>query len=267
MYLAYLDEAGHTDKKNFTVCGLTIVEAEKALSLSNSLQKIRADYGFSPTDFLKFSSSSRPNHVSLSSHTEAKKRVMELAGKESVKFLGYAYFNPASYEFKPDRNRLYGFNTLLGNYDRFLREQKSFGVAIVDRIDLGKIAVSGYASGFDYLKEKFQKGNKFSSDYKNIENIISYSMASEGNSHLSILNDVLTGSLLYLANGSDISVRKLLQKQLEGVMLRSPKNVFRNYGLTLRPADRAGLDPTVGAEYDQLRIFLNTPSEPQISKP
>jgi len=140
-----------------------------------------------------------------------------------------------------------------------LQEKDDHGIVIVDRLDLSKKNVLNYKNGFDYLKEKFQKGNCFDGDrWVKHTRILSYSISCEGSSHLSSLNDILTGALMYLANGSNPDARTALQEQLESVMWKSPNSRFADFGLSLRPVDRLKLDESVEAEYELLRAFLNT---------
>ena len=261
MYLAFLDEAGHTKAKSFTVCGLTAIKIDDVVNLCNAVEALRSSYPkLTNTDLLKFVQSKK-SKLNPKEHQELKQSVLKTAHAHNVKFWGYAYFNEAAKKFDADRNRLYGFNVLIGKFNTFLKKQNEYGSITIDRLDLSKKSMMGYNSGFDYLKEKFQQGN-FQQPRKSWikqDRIISFSMACEGTSHLSSVNDILTGSLMYLVNGPSDNIRKAIQEQLQKIMTKGPTGEFRDYGLSLYPKNRTRLDMSVDAEYGVLRAFLNTP--------
>ena len=260
MFLGFLDEADHTTNNNFTVCGLTIIPLSNAEKISHEIDKLRSSCeAFGPEDTLKFSTSSKPMGCSDAQYRNLKNETIKIAARNGASFLGYCRFNVKYPKPDPDRNRLFGFNTLLGKYQDFLIENSSFGLVQVDRLDFSKNTKNTYRDGFYYLREKFQKGNEYPKEgkHKKLSNIISYSMSTEGTSHLSSINDILTGGLRYIANGDNPIARSSIQEQLETLMWRSKNNRFHEHGFTLRPQDRSGLPPTVVAEYDALRNFLN----------
>lgn len=258
LYLAYLDEADHTARNDFTVCGLTAIPMGNAASLSSEIGDLRKASGvFSDTDLLKFATTSRPSKCTPAEHKELKEKVILAARSNGSLFLGYCKFNDAGAPHDADRNRLYGFNTLLGKFDDFLKSKSCQGVVFIDRLDLSKKGKM-YKDGFEYLKEKFQLGNDYSGSYRSLNNILSFGMSCEGSSHLQSVNDILTGSLRYLANGSNPTARKALQSQLQSVMWKDTSGSYKEYGFTLRPYDRTKLSASVKAEYDNFRTFLNS---------
>ncbi len=261
MYLAYIDEADHTAKNDFTVCGLTAIPVENAAAISDEIQRIREKSGaFTEQDLLKFASTSRPKTCTPASHKALKEEVIEVVQKNGVSFLGYCKFNDAGAIHDADKNRLFGFNTLLGKFDGFLKEKSCHGIVQIDRLDFSKPTRRKYKDGFEYLKEKFRDGNEYPSGYKPLENILSISMSCEGSSHLQSINDILTGSLRYLANGTNPAARKALQTQLQSVLWQNRFGSFKENGFTLRPYDRTKLSTSVKAEYEALRSFLNSTS-------
>jgi len=125
MYIALLDEAGHTGTKNFTVCGLTAVETDKVSILNESIEDLRATVdSYGDTDLLKFQSASRPDGCDTASHTAIKSDVIAAGKAAGVTFIGYGYFNSGAYTFDSDRNRLFGFNTLIGKFDKFFARKR-----------------------------------------------------------------------------------------------------------------------------------------------
>lgn len=262
MYLAFLDEAGHTSPKGFTVCGLTAIKADKAATLSHSIDIYRRTILKIDDDvLLKSAAQHRVKGTSAQDHLEVKKKIISLGASQDIVFMGYAYFNQAAYTFDPDRNRLFGFNVLISRFDKFLKQTKSHGSVTVDRLNLSKKSDQGYKNSFEYLQEKFQKGNhhKNRNNWIPHERVLSFPTSCEGTSHFSSVNDILTGSLLYLINGDNPEARKALQEQLTSVMWKGKSGEFRDHGLSLLPKNRDALDADVAVEYDVLRSFLNSP--------
>ena len=240
---------------------MTAIKLQRSSDLANRIDYRKRQYpAFGDTDLIKFASSSRPKDCSDADHRELKSHIIEEAASSEAVFFGYGYFNEASQKFDADRNRLFGFNTLLWQFQKFLTEKRTKGFVVIDRLDLSKKGVLSYKNGFDYLREKSQKGNEFDGTHRKLKNIIGFSMGCEGSSNLSCVNDVLTGSLRYVVNGKDPAVRATLQKELEKLMWSDAKGAFRNYGLKLHPKDKTRLEAGIVAEYDLLRKFLNTTS-------
>lgn len=260
MYLAFLDEAGHTSRKGFTVCGLTAIKAGKAAKLSQSIDAYRrTELKIGDDVLLKSAAQNRAKGTNSKDHVEVKKRIISLGASQDVVFMGYAYFNKAAHTFDPDRNRLFGFNVLVSRFNKFLKQNDSHGTVTVDRLNLSKKTDQAYKNSFEYLQEKFQKGNwhKNKEKWIPLDRILSFATSCEGTSHFSSLNDILTGSLLYLVNGDNPSARKALQEQLTSVMWKGQAGEFRDHGLSLLPLDKRSLDASVAVEYDALRSFLN----------
>ncbi|MCV2868177.1 hypothetical protein OEW28_06000 [Defluviimonas sp. WL0002] len=107
MYLGYFDEADHTSKNNFTVCGLTAIHVEHAADLSRQIEKIRIVGEFKPEDLLKFSTNSRPVYCSEDNHRQTKDSVISAAVDHGVVFFGYCHFNEDHVAHDSDRNRIY----------------------------------------------------------------------------------------------------------------------------------------------------------------
>ena len=114
-YLVYLDEADHTDAKSFTVCGLTAIPISETFALATKIRKLIDSSGaFKLGETLKFNTNSRPRSLSEAQHRSLKNAVLELLPQHRVTFFAYAYFNQISgANFNPERNRIFGFNTLL----------------------------------------------------------------------------------------------------------------------------------------------------------
>ncbi|MCA0939338.1 hypothetical protein LCM28_05570 [Salipiger pacificus] len=267
MYIAFLDESDHTTKNKFTVCGMTVFPVDKLEQLSSEISALRDSAKFGPCDALKFASSSRPDSCSEKTHLELKRSCIDLANHVGAVFFAYAYFNGDDEANNPDRNRIFGFNTLLHRYDAFLSKKESVGIALCDRLEIEKNkknkkkVVLKYRDGFEYLREKFQLGNDFpDGKRKNLSRILAFGQTADGLSHASSVNDILTGGMRYVANGDKESARKDIQEDIERVMCRGDDGKFKDTGFLLRPLSRKNLPEDTLAEYDALRAFLNNAS-------
>ncbi|WP_339689925.1 hypothetical protein [Celeribacter baekdonensis] len=259
MYLAFVDEADHTASNSFTVCGMTAIPVENAHNFCSYINGLRISSSvFEKSDLLKFSTSSKPSKCTAETHLQIKRDVIEGAGKFGAIFIGYCHFNEKHAANDADRNRLYGFNTLLGKFDEFLKTKKSHGIVQIDRLDFARQTKKQYKDGFSYLREKSQLGNKYPNEFRPLNNILSYSMTCEGTSDLTSANDIITGSLRYIINGQNDEVRKTLQEQIKNIMWKSDYGRFQEYGLTMRPFKTNKLKDEVKAEYQILRDFLNS---------
>lgn len=260
MYLAFLDEADHTSRKNFTVCGLTAVKIDNAPKLCADIESLRSSTGkLEQTDFLKFVTG-KSSKLSPDEHLKIKKSVMEKAKHRDVVFWGYAHFSGGPATFDADRDRIFGFNALIYKFNSFLKKKRDFGTVTIDRLDISKKSKLDLKNGFDYIREKFQKGNYYKNDKLWLEHdrVLSFAQACEGSSHLCSVNDILTGSLMYMVNGQDPAVRNALKTQLQEVMATGPDGKFRDHGLSYYPKDKSKLASSVVSEYENLRDFLNS---------
>ena len=234
---------------------MTIVPAANAAALSEDIFAIRARFGFTECDLLKSSSSSKPEHCTVDQHRQAKNATIEAVHKNCGTFIGYAKFNRDNDD--PIRNRVYGYHSLLEKFDKFLKNKKSYGSVIFDNLEWSRSEEFGRPR--DFITEKFQRGLTFDKKktWKRLAQIVSYSMTHEGTSNLLSANDILTGSLRYVANGPKDGPRVDLIKSLHKCLWHDEKGVSREFGLILRPKGRDKLPKSIQAEYDALRFFMN----------
>lgn len=120
MYLAYFDEADHTKKNSFTICGLTAFESAAAIKISNKvLELLEQTEGFSSTDILKSSSSTRPNGLKPKDHTQLKNKVLELANDDGINFFGYGKFNAKHEQHDAKKTNFLVLTRFLANLTTF----------------------------------------------------------------------------------------------------------------------------------------------------
>lgn len=252
-YLGFMDESHHTASNQFTACGLTVIDAKHAKTLHEKIKIIRANHGFSNEVSLKWTPPTGwKTPEERQPHTQAKKEVLDLLATGGVHFFGYLHFNPKKELNDSTRNSQFGFNTLLGGFDKWLGTNGSVGHVTFDRME--------WSGAFEYLKEKNCSGLVFSSQERTSElsNILSYSMGAARTSELCCLNDVITGALAYVANISHaIDTRAKIVKSMSRGLLRGEDFRFAETSFFMRPKEKSKLSAERRAEYDTIRAFLN----------
>jgi hypothetical protein len=250
MHLMFGDEADHnqTVGKKFFVYGGAFAPTDSLAALHTAVEEARKDAGLSPTDSLKSSSKSRPKTMSPEQHRDLKQKVMESAREVgNVKFCAYVILHELARNQKHDDLVLFGANTVLGKFNAFLTESKSYGCAILDKIPVQQ--------PFTYLKEKFQVGLTFPDNPPvRLDRILGFGQAADGSSHLCSVADILLGAFRYCVNEPDNedagkamfpSLMKMMWKRERG-----GKDYVNDCGLVLRPVKVQ--EPRHQAEYDSL---------------
>lgn len=251
-YIAYADEANQETKNAFTVCGLTAIESSDLVQIHTGITRLRSEASFEPSMRLKSDTNTRPAHIDFAQHRDLKNSVLEIASENNCVFFAYCKFNEKSRPVKADQNVQFGMNTLLKNFNRFLIEEEAFGIVQFDRFN--------WKNPYEYLREKHQQGNHYPSkqEWETLSNILSYGFTADGCSNFASVNDILTGSIRYLANNQpEKTTLDAIVHHLKEVMW-CRDGVYRELGLTLRPLDRKSLSASIQAEYDILRHRLNS---------
>jgi len=191
---------------------------------------LRKKASFAAQDSLKFATSTRPKAVTADAHRDTKSAVIDLARELGVVFCAYIFLHAIGRSQEQSDLIEYGSNTVLSRYNEFLAEKNDHGIAKLDR--MGK-------NGFDYAKEKFQRGLAFPGGDRRLDRIISVGFTCDGASHLSSMADILLGSFRYCVNEpeKDKAGRAMLPKlvPLMWTVTRDGKPYVRERGLNLRP--------------------------------
>ncbi len=250
MYLMFGDEADHNqdDGKKFLMYGAIFVPTNTLAALHREMERARSDAGLVASDSLKSSSRSRPAIMSAQRHRELKQKVTALAREVGkVKLCTYVILHALARNQSHDDLVLFGANTVLGKFNAFLDENKSFGYAVLDNIPVKQ--------PFIYLKEKFQVGLTFQGRPPvRLDRILGLSQASDGTSHLSSVADIMLGSFRYCVNEPENEeAGKAMFPTLISMMWkreRNGKSDVSNCGLVLRPTNVQ--EAKHEAEYDTL---------------
>jgi hypothetical protein len=237
MYLMFGDEADkdHTAGKKYFVYGAIFVPTNSIASLHAEIEKARKAAGYADTDSLKSSSNSRPKSVTTEKHRELKNTVMKI-GREigNIKFCAQVTLHELARNQQHDDRVLWGANTILGKFNAFLKDEKAFGYAVMDRIPV--------KTPYEYLKEKFQVGMIFSDKRTaRLDRILGFAHAADGTSHLCSIADIMLGSFRYCVNEPDNEeAGKAMFPTLMNMMWKrtiSGKTEVSECGLVFRPKD------------------------------
>lgn len=254
MHLMYGDEADHEQDRGqkFFVYGAVFVDVDRAPALHTAIDALRRDKHFAPGDSLKFATNSRPEQVTRADHTEAKRRVIELAAEHGVEFCAYVILHELARNKTHEELVQWGANTLLGKFNQYCRERpNSHGLVMFDRMPI--------AHEHRYFKEKFSVGLTFPNrPPQRLDRLLGYASTCDGASHLSTVADVVLGSFRYCVNEPerDIAGRAMfpgVARLMWRIVVNGGVNV-RERGLVTRP--QVVREQRHRDEYDALRARL-----------
>jgi hypothetical protein len=137
MFLMFGDEADREQGKGkkFFVYGAIFIDTNCIPALHNHIQKLRNEAGLAATDSLKFAGATRPKDMLLEAHRDLKNKVMRAAEEIGhVKFCAQVTLHDLARNQVHDDLVLWGANTVLGRFNRFLIEQNEYGYVLFDRI-------------------------------------------------------------------------------------------------------------------------------------
>jgi hypothetical protein len=223
MFLMYADEADQvgSDQARHFIYGAVFIRADKAAAISAAIANIRHAHGFNRGDVFKFASSSRPDHVSIEAHRNAKAAVLKCAGDHAVVFCAYATPHAIAKAQNLDQRVMWGANVLLERFNRFCADAGTYGIVLFDRMPI--------SNEFAFHADKFTVGLTFPGGASTrLENILSLGSTCNNASHFSSLADVLVGSFRYCVNQEPATaasaamfpqlVRLMWQKRQNGVL-------------------------------------------------
>jgi hypothetical protein len=198
MYLMFGDEADkdQTAGKKFFVYGAIFAPTNTIASLHGEVERARVAGGFGPIDSLKSGSHSRPKGMTPDKHRDVKDAVMKLAQASNVRFCAQVTLHELARNQEQRDLITFGANTILGKFNTFLADSKSFGYAILDRLPV--------KDPYSYLKEKFQTGMVFpDKPAVRFDRILGLAHGVDGSSHMCSVADVLLGAFRYCVNEPD----------------------------------------------------------------
>jgi|NGEPerStandDraft_6_1074524.scaffolds.fasta_scaffold94857_1 hypothetical protein len=253
MFVMYGDEADAEQGRGqkVFVYGGVFIPVACIQRLHDTIEGMRAKYGFREGDSLKFASRTCPAHVTRDDHTKIKNDVMIVAEDCGAKFCAYAALHDIVKSQK-DQYIQWGCNTILGRFNEFCGLNKTYGIAQLDRMSAG--------NAWDYICEKFSKGNEFGGKWMRLERITALGFTCDGASHLASVCDIILGSFRYCVNEEDKDIAgNAMFPQIVDLMWKKEKDnkeYVRDIGLTLAP--KVVKVPKYQEEYDALSNRLQT---------
>jgi hypothetical protein len=181
-----------------TSCSVTRpIRTRRPEALHAEIEKARKTAGYADTDSLKSSSNSRPKSITPEKHRELKNTVMKIARETgNIKFCAQVTLHDLARNQEHDDRVLWGANTILGKFNTFLKEEKTYGYAVMDRMPV--------KTPYDYLKEKFQVGMIFpDKSTARLERVLGLGHGADGTSHLCSVADIMLGAFRYCVNEPD----------------------------------------------------------------
>ena len=151
MYIFFGDETNlnPSTENKFFIYGGIIVPIENLSNLNDAILEIRNKYNYKPNDSLKFDSNLKPKHITLEQCKKAKQEVVEACEKNNCTIITYLILH----KIAKDQKKLlfWGIDNIIGTFNAFLKEQKSYGICLLDNPPL--------ATGVNkYMSDKFQLG-------------------------------------------------------------------------------------------------------------
>ena len=252
MHLLYCDESNLEERSgDFFVYGGIVVDAQAALSLSQSLAKIRSDAGV-PSDLaLKFNP--RPRHLDHRQFAALKQAVIETAVVHRCIFLTSMILHDVATSAEEARRN--SINTICYHFDCYLNRPNSHGLVLIDRFDDSQIDT--------HLREKFSvglKGMPYSEEMR-LERIVGYHYSAIGQSHFASVVDIVLGSFRYAINAHTRKDQGKLESAGQLLRLLSPlffreRDDGRISELSLMFSPKVIRSDKFRASYESLKGFL-----------
>lgn len=195
MHLLFTDETNTDDASDadFFIYGGLIVPAISLKEMHDGMAAIRKAAGYKAEDKFKFQLKSRPSHVSIEAFNGAKASVISLCYRLGCHFIVYAFLKATKGDTSTDQMVAFGANSVLETFNRYLTQNKSFGIAISDRL--------AKESHYPHMQEKFTKGLLYKGQPpKPLSNIGVFAGSCINASHAASAIDIVLGAFRYCVN-------------------------------------------------------------------
>lgn len=255
MYLLVADETNRAGSATikFLIYGGLIIPLKELVALNAGIDDIRAKAGYLPGDELKFDTRSRPPNVEVEAATQAKREVIELCCSLRARFVVQASLHDLIKDQADDDQIEFAANTILSAFNKFLTEQSSYGICLVDNRPTKR--------QWRYLGDKFSVGLTFpSGSTRRLDRVLVYGATCVNAGHVNSAMDVVLGTFRYCVNKplNDAAARSMLKSVMRLMLNKKIGDSIRitDHGLLLRPKNvEAGL---LRDEYENLVSHLNT---------
>jgi len=233
MYIMFADETNMqpSEDARFFIYGGLIIDSSRLDDLHDGVERIREAYGYLPPDELKFSTRERPEQVTIENAKRAKQDVIDLCAQLDCTFLAYVILHEIIKNQLQDTIIKFAVNSILGRFEKFLREHEDTGIVLVDNLPV--------RSQWSYLSQKFSEGIETSSGMRRLDHIRLLGATCVGASHACSAMDIVLGSFRYCSNNPQNrdaaqemirNVNRLLWHKVGDGVLH-----VKEYGLIQRP--------------------------------
>lgn len=254
MYLLVTDETNKigSETVKFLIYGGLIVPLDKLASLTEGIEQIRTAAGYRPCDELKFDTRARPPQIDSEAATQAKREVIGLCRALQVRFVVQASLHELMKDQADDDQIEFAANTILAAFNKFLTEQSSYGICLVDNLPTKR--------QWKYLGEKFSVGLNFSNgSTRRLDKILVYGATCVNAGHVNSAVDVVLGTFRYCVNKplNDAVARPMLKAVMHLMLHKKVGDGLKitDYGLLLRPKQVEA--ESLRDEYEDLVNHLN----------
>ena len=255
MFTFHVDETGKSGSTKFFYIGGLVADDEQMIAGSQGVQEIREKYGYRETDLFKFTTNSRPRHLSIEDWTDSKNEAISLVRELDIKVLVTLVHHGIAKPLERREGVIWNLENLLRHYSNlFLQEEP--GAVCLDRIEenwgheeLAKIAES-----------QIEFGNKLIG----IPNIVHFSFTAARFSKFNSLVDIALGSFhlccenaFYPENTRKTTVTQQILSELYPCLPRSfDKNLAWRQGVLPQPM--GSMKAEYQADYDRVKDYLGS---------
>lgn len=256
MHLFLVDETNRDYVENhFFIVGGLVFTPEQVDAVDAAVSACRHEAGFQPGDSFKFDTNSRPAHVSIDDHREAKRLLIEKLHEIGVRMIVSVVLHDLAANQDYDTRMEWALNTLAGAYRQLLTADGARGMMLMDRDN----------DRFDHLEYLFQHGLRmYTGTHIGVSDRIRlFGMTNDNASNLSSAADITLGAFRYCANTAVGDGREPVARAMFPTLARIMWSRFDGtidriggYGYHARPRlDRIGV-PDMRARYEALSAAL-----------
>ncbi|OFL17747.1 hypothetical protein HMPREF2785_07280 [Corynebacterium sp. HMSC067D03] len=254
MYTFHVDETGRSGNTTFFYLGGLVADEEQFIAGTKGVAAIREKYDYGDTDLFKFTSNSRPDHLTFAEWTASKSEALELINKLGIKLLVTMVHHKIANPLKRNEGVTWNMENLFRHYAKsFLRENP--GAVCLDRIDENW--------GHTELEKIAQSQIEYGEKLIGIPQIIHFAFTSARFSKFNSLVDIALGSFHRCCENAfdgdeqkrSDTTRKLM-KHLYPCLAKDPvKGVTKGYGLYPQPLN---VGPAYIGDYEKVYDYLKT---------
>ena len=177
----------------FFVYGGLVLPADSLFDLHTRVAGIRKQFGYEPTDTLKFSTASRPPQVTVPEATAAKQQVVNACIDLGCVFIANVVLHAIAKNTSQDELIRRGANHVIGRFNRYCYELDEYGICLIDRLPGGL--------EYRYLSDKFTRGLDFEDGSTvALGRVVLFAATCNNASNLSSAVDIVLGSFRYCIN-------------------------------------------------------------------